>query len=441
MQSAYRANSLFSQLALFKLALDDESSVDRQKNVLKKQSAILGLTIASPAEAVALRRDTESALALEQWNVVLQNCWSTPARCAILIQPLYDLTRDKLDRSLLNQFRMRAIEAILDVDPSRWQDLTSPIAEAIEVADEIRVNNWIRRYLAADNGEFGDFLGQLLVKKTGVSPAINRPAEIRQLLSQFRLSYQNRIFQPILDRNQAVEKNSHLVQQAVTLRSIDAQPGLIAKISFAANVSLAMANAAGRGGEGFAEVDDLLDDGIPVLTQLVPLGVDPEMERGPATTTPSASENRQKAELVAKLSEFRQLPSASRKTAIEQLGRLAVRFEQISYAEAAVIADYVLSSMPLDEWLNLEKNLATLRKWPNLALAIADRLPDSNTDLDQALTIYRLMFDDEITLPSASDWKTEIASRIFSSTLETLQQRRRPMSLTRQWIGHDYKLT
>jgi hypothetical protein len=422
LQAAYRANRLFNQLELFEPAKNDATLLKRQTSAFEKHSAILGQAIASTPNADVLQHESESAVALGQWNHVVQACWSTPARCAIVVQPLYDLTKDKLDRTLLNQFRARAIESILDVDPSRWKDLTAPISQAIEVADEIRVNNWIRYYQSIEDRDFSDFLGQLLVRKTGVTPDTNRPADIEQALSEVRLQYQNNVFQPILERNQAVDKLSAQAQQAAKLQTMDNQPELIAKIAFAANLSLAMANAAWRNDQGFAQIDDLLNDGSPVLRQVVPLGQDPQRDSGPATTTPSASENRQKTELVAKLSEYQSMSSASRQTTMEQLGRLAVRFEQISYPEATVIADYILSPMPLDEWLNVEKNLTMLKKWPNLSLAIADRLPQSNPELDQALTIYRLMFDDEITVPSESDWKSEISKRILSATLETLQR-------------------
>lgn len=421
LQAAYHANRLFNQLVLFDVVPNDGSLEDRQKYVLEKQSTVLGSTVSKNVDADALQRETESAVALAQWNDVVQNCWSRPARCAIVVQPLYELTKDKLDETLLNQFRTRALESILDVDQSRWKDLKLAIAQAIGAADDIRVNNWIRFYQAVDDRDFSDFLGELLIKKTGVSPINNRPAEIKQALSEVRLGYQNLIFQPILQRNQAVEKYSLQVQQAANRQPVDHQPESIAQVAFAANLSLAMANAARGDGQDFAEIDDRLKDGTPVLSEVVPLGDDPEVEPGPATTTPSASENRQKTELVTKLAEYKAMSSASRQTAMEQLGRLAARFEQISYAEAVVIADYMLSSMPLNEWLNVEKNITTLRKWPNLALAIADRLPDSNADLDQALTIYRLMFDDEITVPGESEWKSEIAKQMVLATLKSLQ--------------------
>ena len=260
LQSAYYANRLFTQLAFFEPATPHKNLMKRRTDALAKQSATLGMTITNGNDADARGRETESAVASEQWNYVVQNCWSAPARCAIVIQPLYELTKDKLDRTLLNQFRIRAIESILDVDQSRWKDLTEAIAQAIEVADEIRVNNWIRYFQTVEDREFGDFLGQLLIKKTGISPATNRLSEIKRLLSEVRMSYQNRLFQPILERNQRVEKYSSQAQQATKLHPTDVQPEVIARIAFAANVSLAMANAAQRDDQLFDDVDELLNN-------------------------------------------------------------------------------------------------------------------------------------------------------------------------------------
>ncbi len=359
-----------------------------------------------------LDRQTESLLAQDQWDHIVRNSWTSAAQASVLIKPLYDLTLGKMDRALANQLRARAIEEILRVDEGHWKELRESIEHAIKVSDDIKVVNWIEIYESSSSREFGDFLGRLLVAKSEVPVESNQRSDVATALANVRMRYLTRRLQPLVSRNDLASDFSNKSMGKAGVQEFEMTPQSVARLAFAANAALALANAMDNRDREFDQFDYWIADGLPDLKQLFPAGDKYDSVRARSTTA-SDSENRLKREAIQQLANYRSLSPTLRQSAIDQLARVARRFEQISYPEAVSLSDYLLSEMPLAEWLNIEKNISAFVHWPNLGLALADRLPNSTVTLDQAMTLLNLIFKVEFSSTNTSQWREEIQSEIY----------------------------
>lgn len=419
---AFRANAMLVMLGFYVPNEAAPSTPTRQQQVLRQVTRSLDKEIDVSDPKLFLER-SEASLAAESWNHLVQNCWSSPSRFAAHVQPLYELTKNKMERTLANQFRQRAINAILDVDPSRWRDLQVPIRKAIEFSDNTRVNEWIRSFLSVENRDYADFLAKELLIRTKLEPHSSERSVVRRALTDYRMTFQRKKLEPLLTRNNRVTRLVFQAENFAADFEKPASPEAIAKLAFATNLSLAIVNIANQRQRSFDFFDSNFSMELPVLRDEVPLDFRQSTDLTPSNSTASASENRRKSELIDKLSSFSEMSLSARMTVVEQLAELASRFQQISYLEAKVISEYILSEMDIEEWLNIERHIDSFKPWPNFSLALADQLPDSNVQLDQGVTIFRLLFPGEFQLETPDDWRNELSRRIRVEVLEEMNQR------------------
>lgn len=417
--AAFRANRL-----LARLLFPDEEQFVSDVDIAERKSLLAASVRLAPGldpEAMnyqSYRDQSSRILAIDQWNHLLQTSWSAPSRAAKVVQPLYDQTVDLLERPMVNQFRMRSIESTLNADPSRFSDMQNAISEAIRAADEIKVQEWIRYYFTIEEGALNEFLGSELLRRCELEP--DSGTDVRSALTVYRESYQNRLLTPVVARSEQAAQVANEVLDAVGANNEGYSPQLIAESVRASNAALAFAVAIESASENFSAFDSIVASGQPELV-IVP-AVDGENDQAAVHDGPTNSDLRKKNEMLGRLSDPASEP-ITRMGAFEQFSRVVSRFPDLAYADAVKLADYLLTGLELEEWLNVEKFLTEFAELPSLKIAIADRLANSSAGIDQILTLTNMLVDsDRFTASGNGAWKDELASFLLDAATEQLSR-------------------
>ncbi len=416
--ASFRANRLLARLLYW--TQDDpgrESTFAERKSLL---SASVRLAPGLDPEALdyeAYLKQSARILAVDTWNHLVQTAWTNPARSALRVQPLFELTKNYLESPVLHQFLRRTIESTLAADESRFRDLQDAISESILAADDVEIQEWIRTWFASGDPGFRKFLGRLLVEKCDLPGG---PMDIERSLIQYRNEYQNRLLGPILARNLIAADKANAIFASVGNTHLEITPERIAAIVEASNAALAFVVSFESRGNDFTGFDSMTDL-LPADLGLT--GFEGEFqELGDGLPPgPTASDQRKKNDLLTKLQDS-EPGEIKRMTALEQLTRVIPRFDDLGFEDADRLAGYFLQEMGIEEWLNVEKLLTKYKHLPTLKLALATRLQESEISLDQALTISTMLVDDARFIAGHKAWQDELAAFFLSAATAQLRE-------------------
>ena len=370
-------------------------------------------------------RYVATQIATDYWNQLIQTSWASPSRAANLLTPLLPLTRDLFPPAEFNQFRSRALLSILQTDSSQWRQLRAAIADAVEAADDVKLQQWISIFENCRDLEFRDFLGPALLGRNGDRTEALTRQEIRERLVKLQTDFRYRRHQSLLDRHQETKGE---VQRALGELNIDGnlnRPNFVATLMRLSNQSLSLSIQVQRApAYEFESFDRIVADRFESLAEMISLANDRQDQLLTGTTQPSVSELENKSKLIDRLLNAEATPS-SRQSALDRLAELAHRFEDLDYIEADMLARYLLSDVRLGEWLNIEKNLASFRHWPNLGLAIADEIPRTRTSQEQLQSLLGILYQREFKLERQLNWRTQLAGQIVREVSHSLTARLR----------------
>ena len=377
----------------------------------------------------------KAQVAEDHWDHALRLTWKNASRASVLVQPLYELTKPYLSRSAQNRLRSRMIELILDVDSGRWKDMKDSIRGDIESANDVKVNRWIKLFRSATSESYRQFLGNLLVKKTGVTPVSSRIQDVELALAGIRGEFLNAKHEVWVGRNRLLDASIESVSRPTQLNQANIQADDIARVAWVTNGAIALA-ADEISGRTEAYFEKWVRTGVPNLSELYPDPLPSPADR-PIAGTASASERRNRKESSEKLARTEELSMLARMSAFDQICRNAKQFDRISYADAEVVAKYLLGNWELEEWLNIEKGIRACRHWSQIKLAVADLIPQSQSSLDQVVTLYQLLTDETFQVESASDWRSQIKMSLLQNALAQLRviESRRIREENSRWVS------
>ncbi len=351
---------------------------------------------------------SEGQIANDQWNKLLQTGWAFPGQSANLMEPLFELTRSRLSPASLNSLRHRALLAILQADFTRWIDLKETIALAVEASDELKLIQWIQLFESTSDRSFASFLGQALAAKTGVEAESATLSHVREALAKYRWDFQTRMLKPVISRNDFAAKIHEMMTASVEGPLQQSKPDDIAGISRATNLNLAFLFGIRDGQENFQAFDELRSKPLVQLRDLISIPSEQGTNAVRVAAIPTASENREKTTSLKKLESLAPNQTSARINALTKLARIAERFKDVSYQEASVLAEYLLSDLDQKQWLTVERNVTSFRHWNQLLLAISDQLPRSEISFENALEIAGLIFGKQFESVDKSQLQREI---------------------------------
>lgn len=372
----------------------------------------------SPEEyRLDLSRDT----ALRYWDHAIGTCWVSPGRAAVLLEPLTKATREFLTPEQLSLNRDRLLEGVIASDFSRWREVKPTIAESVAEANEIRLTRWIGVFENNNELAFRDFLGPLISRKIAPNAIPNDRSAIVALLTSKRDEIRYRQFQGLIQRHETLSEASTDLLNETRMIEQKSQPELVANLARQSNLSLALTIATKVSRSDFAWYDQKVSRPFALRSygDVAKSGL-AVRERG--VTRASLSDRREFEKSIGRLGEPG-ISAVAKRSALDSLGSVADRFDDVSYQDAAILASYLLSEMELAEWLNCEKNIPSFRRWPTLGIAVSDQFPQAQLSLDRGLTLATLLIGRPVSVADANQWRQKLQNDLFMAIRANVDRR------------------
>jgi len=366
----------------------------------------------------------DSAIAVRQWNQLIQRAWTSSGRSSVLVEPLADLTRPKLSVKVHQQFVSRSVRTIITADKTQWRNMRSAIRDAIRAADEVQRMEWIDVWLDQFDGTIGfrEFAAPLLVAGREAEAPVRSDKEYEILLRTARSDWRNRLLRPALSRHQKISEKIEQLRTFVSVSSDSkAKPDLIFQSASAANLCLETIaiTKAGRAGDesAWSDVDVQLKRFDQRLRDFVFL--EEPQNSGVPKVSSAGFDTTNRDKTLGAFSDLSNFNQAKRLAAIERLPKITARFDSIPQPMAKVLAKYLLSPIEPDEWLQMQRVLPDLAKWPRLVLAVSDQLPDTTAPIDQVVTMFAVLTG-ETWEATGGDWRDRLANELLKFAHESL---------------------
>ena len=409
-----------------------ETPVDAALVAVRKQSLAerihrrTGVSPQGLSIAEYLQR-SEQTLAAEQWNYLIQNSWSQPAQVTALVEPLTNLTRSRLTLDVRSRLQSRLLQLLMEVKPDQWINLQPVLTEIVMAADEFELIEWIDLVRNSTHAKFQEFVGQLLLKRIGVSPASLRQADLVAALDRYSQDYGNQQLQPLLQRNERVENRTKQFLETLANLEQPVAPDQLAQLAVLVNIQLAVCQQLQKSDlldhRGLGVIDSLLEKPKIRLREIVALP-GKTANRGPTPPIPTASDINRKNLALERIANFADDQRGSRIRSLEDLEAIADRFGDLTYAESLLLAAYFLKPPTIDDELNIQRRISSFSHWPTLGLAIGDYVAQDTLAIDKALAMTRLFFRLEFDVESGDDnWSASIQNQVIKSTIADLENR------------------
>ena len=421
LKNNYRANRLLGQICFSDIAGGFEST-SRHENAKAVIKDLIRIPVLNELSLDNYLSRSEAAIAVDQWNLLNQTIWSpTSTDAAVLYSRILSLTKSKLDAETLNSYRDESLISLIEVDSSDWNHLRNPIRETLSRCEDVKLNRWISAFVKSNDTAMQDFLAPLLLERIDVKPKSVVRKDVYDAISKYEMAVRGRLIVPVTTRDASLGKQvrEFLDEQAKSKNQIT--PDRIANTAIRVNLQMAFCAAL----EDVSHIDessfvpfDRLNEtasGPLRLREVISLPIDRSSEQKSGNSATASDRARMNAS-ISRLSSSSREASGSRKLALNQLAKVAPRFERLTYAQSEILAQYLLSNLGTEELLNAQLRIESFSHWPNLALAIADKLPNSGVQLDQALTVSRLLLGQELeTKPTDKDWKLTLQAKLHDA--------------------------
>ena len=423
LKTTFVANQALVDLYFF--PANNPNQFKRREFVLKTIQEYAPVNADDLSTSQPLTAISEEEIATLQWSHLIASAWNSPKRVSRILQPLVEVTSGKLDAEALKQYRDEAIFQILDLDPTAYPDLEQPIRDSIKTCNEANLQKWVRRLAASQDSRMLTSFGGALLKRINVTPEGPRLQDSVAAIKKYEVEFRTQQQQPMLMRNHQLQE----IVSRITSREIDqvtsTLPSRIAEVSHAINAQLQFTFTIGESDRlddnAFRDLDRILAEHPPQLRDLVNVSGSPASMKSTFEKA-TASDRRKKQSSINTLTSFDD-PELLRQRglALNQLARVAHRFQEIPYDEADVLARYFLSELPLKERLEVEKAIPSLSHWPNLILAIADRIKNDSTTPERAIPLAQRLLEQDIDdLPTDENWPKMLRLKLISTLLARL---------------------
>jgi hypothetical protein len=388
------------------------------------ESIVRNRTSVSFADVKNALAKMEATIAVRQWSNLIQNSYSQPGRSSILIEPLADLTKTKLNQNQYQDFVSRSVRAVLMNDKSQWRNVKQAIKDSIASSDQIQQIEWIEIWLDEFDGSFGfrDYTSELLTRSRGIESELTM-LETESFLKTQRLNWRNRLLQPAIVRHQKINESiSKLQPMFQAAQQQDADPDLIFLAVQLANICLESNSILQSGNAGNPSAWSEIDSQFSKLDQRLRdfMFLNDNVSSDPKVSSAGFDTTNLERTLDA-FSDRTQRNGSKRLAAIERLPKLTDRFESIPTPMANELAVYLTSPIEADEWLQVQRVVSDLVNWPRVLLAISDQLPESTASIDQTVMLSNLLTGEVWQGEKSSNWRVDLSEKIFGLAHEVLQ--------------------
>ena len=426
--ATFRANEIAQELlhepSRESPTLAQTSRLDRLAEIMQMQTNADRATEPDTPEGSL----SASRLARRHWNQLLSQCWTSPGRAAICVEPLSEMTQDKIEAESLVPLRERAVKAILKADPAKWRHIRDSIATAVTDASDEEVLEWIDLYEDAPGG-LASFLSPRLLQRAGL-PAERVPTRIAASLSNYRQQQRSAPLQPLIQRNEKIAALTNRLLEDDGDSGLPAKnddlPDRIAETIRLGNLSLAFLRALDDHGnqthDDWDRIDRLIDAAPMKLVDLVSLDRETSPERRDGSRQQPVRRSIP-TDLVNRIRTRESGQLLDRVDAMQRIAAMTSRTSNVPHGQAVTLGQYLLAGMDLSEEQQVEPYVSPVAQWPSVMLAISDQIAIGKVEREQAVRIAELALGGPLDVTGEGDeWSKQISRRLFDRAVEQIDR-------------------
>ena len=365
--------------------------------VSKKRSTVLRNSISDLVQLPDENMPEELAYANASKSL-LEKFWGTATRrfadeprSVLALLPELEKKSSSANGPEINKRRTNLMLQIVEQSNSKWMMAKPSIQLSISKSDSSDAADWLDILLPVKDRSLAKFLASPLAARFHIDTRQQHETLMKQL-RQIHRSNRVRAHSAAFEANSAVEEfveQFRFSSEKSGLRRVDEKieipalqtPEILLGCMAANNLALAWIQAS-RTGE-FSRFYSIRDSAISSSSI-------PQIDAPAIRSQPTPYENRAMMENLKKISDSSPAQSSTRISAIRAIVRLAPKFENITYADAFVLGNFISSAQEPREVLEIERALPNFSKWSNLKLAISDLLLDEAGAPDESSHIAHL---------------------------------------------------
>jgi len=363
-----------------------QDHADRADAMARTIGRVVGTTIDREQPHLQLERQCLGALAERLFRLMITSAASHPEGTLPRYQVIADEAGRYLERSRLERLHADFLGAYLPESDDAWHTLEAQIDATVANRDPLIVAKLVDVYETTNNSSLQSYLESRLLLRANVRPKASEAPEIaneiRQALGITEVATSQGRTQDFI-RHAARELAWSSPQTDDRMKAID----VAARLSHVATLGCALA----QGEPGFPLFDDLIKQEPAILKSRS--RSDDDLFPTDVGTDWDALEQIDRA-----LSRLRTDGSANRVNRIETIGGVAGRVQDLSPAQAKLLAEYLLTPKSNVEHERVLEVVPKFQRWGKLHLAIADAMYDIKMERDQLRTTLSQLLDEEIRL-------------------------------------------
>lgn len=370
----------------------------------------------------------QSELLEAWWSQMLYRPDLSSNRMTALLPDLWEASlRDLPEETLLDR-RRRVLWRILGMPGPVPPDLQQLVTAAVVAEPTGGLGSWLELWQARPGTPVREWITDAICSRPGAEKTPAGPGEKTARVRQLLLEHLLRRHPALFESQERARASEEAARQAALADPAD--PLAICVTAQAVNDTLVALDQLGQVVPASQRWQRNQSPASRFPWRFEPPSVVRETDQEDSgenkATRATAADQRTLAQSIGILGKAAAEPDdvAGRKQALEELLRVAPRFEDLPQAEAQQLADYYLRGLELEEWLAAEKSLPGFRYWPAFLLALADRFPASEIGLDQGVTIIQLTGDGDFSVgrDQQSLWRESGQSALYQNALQLLEQ-------------------
>lgn len=422
-QDIYRAADMIAACLEFPVTVNKEALLDEIAFQVTGQSIYPPSTTRRDGDW--FRKTHRQTIAKRQWRYLHSASFSQPEQAANLIDQLGDLTRE--EGILQHPDEYSTAFHLLSIRPGVWTSMRRTLQRAIDQASEDQLRELYLQKNESSIPELQSWMGKRLAQRLEIGTdrltarRIDEAIEAKLNLATSRAGALRPRWQRLHD---------HAPVQRLIRDELAATPANIGLAVHYTTIAILIDLAEKSGDQGIvARADGLFEEtprNLAVRSSPVSANL-PVYRRIQRRALPS--DIRAFNEAIEKLQDSRSNADRVNARAFEQLARAAPGIRDVTHEQALMLAAYILEASETSELVAIEKYCSQMRHWPNLALALADQLIQTEGSVDQALTSTSILFGFQPQIDQ-QDWRKALRIQVLHRVAEGLRH-------TAEVQGHD----
>jgi hypothetical protein len=352
------------------------ASAGRKQSLAAAGEAALGGPVDPTKSPGELPRLLRGRAVLATYQRLTTAAAKEPAAVAARFPPLPAAAADLLPEPEWLQAETALLAAALPAAGAHWKPYEAAMGRCISAADPLPALKLAETLRRTTDEALARQLSEQLILRAGVQPKSWSKSDVA-------LAVRKGLGGVSLAAATANDRWQSLREHAASVLAQSGQPADNPRTLLAHTVELAhwtnLAMALAQGEAGFVAFDAAIGQPPTIESQAVAaLAQEPAAATSPRRGRPSgASQQRELNRLIEALSNripSRQVP---RESALRALAELTEQTPSLTPRQAEDLASYLLAAKPAEELANVLPQLARLRVWQELRLAVADGLAQS----------------------------------------------------------------